>query len=86
MLADATLQLAKAWGNFDIRINAVAPGPMLPPSWAPDSKMAKTLPTLALRRPVAVEDFTSAVEFLITNNSVTGAIIPVDCGQHLQMR
>ena len=86
MLADATLQLAKAWGTQDIRINGVAPGPMLPPSWAPDSKMAKTLPTLALRRPVAVEDFTSAVEFLITNNSVTGAIIPVDCGQHLQMR
>ena len=83
LLADATVELAKEWGNFDIRINAVAPGPMLPPSWAPDSKMAKTLPTLPLRRPVALEDFTSAVEFLITNNSITGAILPVDCGQHL---
>ena len=28
-------------------------------------------------------DLVDAIEFLIVNDSVTGAILPVDCGQHL---
>lgn len=75
--------LARTLGERNLRINAVAPGPLLPPYWKPDSKMEKTLPTLPLHRPVAVADFVNAVKLLCTSDSITGAILPVDCGQHL---
>ena len=78
-----TQELARTLGKRDLRINAVAPGPMLPPYWKPESKMEKTLPTLPLSRPVAVGDFVRAVKFLCEADSITGAVIPVDCGQHL---
>ena len=77
------MKLVKRWGEKNMRINLLAPGPMLPPAWAPDSKMVKTIPTLPLKRPVALSDFTSAVMMLCTNDSITGALLPVDCGQHL---
>ena len=78
-----TQELARTLGKRNLRVNAVAPGPMLPPYWKPESKMEKTLPTLPLPRPVAVGDFAQAVKFLCEADSVTGAVIPVDCGQHL---
>ena len=78
-----TKELAKTLGKQNFRVNAVAPGPMLPPYWKPDSKMEKTLPTLPLSRPVDVADFAQAVKFLCEADSITGAILPVDCGQHL---
>lgn len=75
--------LARTLGERNLRINAVAPGPLLPPYWKPDSKMEKTLPTLPLHRPVTVADFVNAVKLLCTSDSITGAVLPVDCGQHL---
>lgn len=82
-LMQLTRELARTQGNRNFRVNAVAPGPMLPPYWKPDSKMEKTLPALPLHRPVEVGDFVEAVKFLCINDSITGAILPVDCGQHL---
>ena len=82
-LMQLTLELARTLGEKNLRANAVAPGPLLPPYWKPDSKMEKTLPTVPLHRPVAVADFVNAVKFLVCSDSVTGAILPVDCGQHL---
>lgn len=82
-LRQLTLELARALGKRNLRVNAVAPGPMLPPYWKPESKMEKTLPSLPLPRPVEVGDFAQAVKFLCEAESITGAILPVDCGQHL---
>ena len=82
-LADATLELARELGPRNLRVNAVAPGPMLPPPWIPDGKMARTIPTLPLRRKVELDDLTSAVLFLCRNDSITGQILCVDCGQSL---
>ena len=82
-LADATLELARELGPRNLRVNAVAPGPVLPPPWLPDGKMAKTIPTLPLRRKVELDDLTSAVLFLCRNDSITGQILCVDCGQSL---
>lgn len=82
-LADATLELARELGPRNLRVNAVAPGPVLPPAWLPESTMEKTLPTLPLRRKVALADLAEAVLFLCRNDSVTGEILPVDCGQRL---
>ena len=82
-LADATLELARELGPRNLRVNAVAPGPVLPPAWIPDGKMTKTIPTLPLRRKVELDDLASAVLFLCRNDSVTGQILCVDCGQSL---
>ncbi|MBS1368848.1 MAG: SDR family oxidoreductase [Lentisphaeria bacterium] len=82
-LADATRELARELGPRNLRVNAVAPGPVLPPPWIPDGKMEKTIPTLPLRRKVGLEDLAAAVVFLCRNDSVTGQILCVDCGQSL---
>ena len=82
-LMQLTFELAVKLGKQNFRVNAVAPGPMLPPYWKPDSKMEKTLPTLPIPRPVDVADFAQAVKFLCEADSITGAVLPVDCGQHL---
>ena len=82
-LADATLELARELGPRNLRVNAVAPGPVLPPPWLSDGKMAKTIPTLPLRRKVELDDLTAAVLFLCRNDSITGQILCVDCGQSL---
>ena len=63
-----------------LRVNAVAPGPVLPPEGVhePAGEM------LLDRRP-SPEDVASAVLYLLEAESVTGAVIPVDSGQHLVM-
>ena len=79
-LAAATREFARRFAAKNLRFNAVAPGPMLPPRGLENSKMEKTLRQVPLGRPVAVADLVAAVLFLIGNDSVTGAILPVDCG------
>ena len=66
-----------------IRVNGVAPGAVLPPAWMPESRMEKTIPTIPLLRTATVEDLTDTVLFLAGNRSITGTIVCVDAGQHL---
>ena len=61
-----------------LRVNAVAPGPVL----APTAVREKAGETLLARRPTP-DDVAAAVAFLLASESVTGAILPVDAGQHL---
>ena len=61
-----------------LRVNAVAPGPVL----APTDVHEKAGETLLARRPTA-NDVAAAVAYLLAAESVTGSIIPVDAGQHL---
>ena len=70
---------AKAAAMFadTLRVNAVAPGPVL----APDGVHEKAAETL-LGRPSA-EAVADAVAFLLSAESTTGCTIPVDGGQHL---
>ena len=82
-LKDATLRFAKEYGKINLRFNAVCPGPMLPPAELPESKMEKTIATLPLLRRVEPADLARSVIFLLECDSITGAILPVDCGQHL---
>lgn len=82
-LAAATREFARRFAGKNLRFNAVAPGPMLPPRGLENSRMEKTLRQVPLGRPVAVADLVKAVLFLIGNDSVTGAILPVDCGMSL---
>ena len=63
-----------------LRVNGVAPGPVL----APTEVHEKAGETLLVRRPTP-EDVAEAVAYLLGAESVTGTIIPVDSGQHLMM-
>ena len=70
----------KAAGLFaaTLRVNAVAPGPVL----APVGVHEPAGDMLLDRRPTA-EDVAAAVAYLLEAESVTGVILPVDSGQHL---
>ena len=61
-----------------LRVNGVAPGPVL----APTEVREKAGEMLLDRRPTP-EDVAAAVSYLLSAESTTGAIIPVDAGQHL---
>lgn len=61
-----------------LRVNAVAPGPVLPP----EGRHEPSGDMLLDRRPTP-EDVAEAVVYLLGAEAVTGAVIPVDAGQHL---
>ncbi len=81
-LSEATLTAAKQFAP-SIRVNAIAPGPVLPPVGLKGKGMQKIIREVPLEKPVALEDLVHSVFFLVDNESVTGQILFVDCGQHL---
>ena len=66
-----------------LRINAIAPGPVLPPVNCSTPGMTRILDSVPLHRPAGVEEIAAAVEFFWKNPSLTGVILPVDGGKHL---
>ncbi|MBO5991046.1 MAG: SDR family oxidoreductase [Lentisphaeria bacterium] len=85
-LWSAMKEFAVKYGKDDLRFNAIAPGPMLPPPELGDTKMVKTLPTLPLGRSVTLQDAASCTAFLLECRSLTGALLFADCGQSLVNR
>lgn len=81
-LSEATLTAARQFAPY-IRVNAIAPGPVLPPVGLKGRGMQHILKEVPLEKPVDMGDLINAVFFLIFNESVTGQILFVDCGQHL---
>ena len=67
----------------NVRVNAVAPGPVFPPRELGSAGMKRTPDTLPLKRPVSPEDVARAVVLLAAAPSITGAVLPVDCGRSL---
>ena len=67
----------------NVRVNAVAPGPVFPPRELGSAGMKNIPGTLPLKRSVAPEDVARAVVLLASAASITGAVLPVDCGQSL---
>jgi len=61
-----------------LRVNAVAPGPVL----APEGVHEKAGEALLARRPTP-EDVAAAVSYLLSAEATTGCILPVDGGQSL---
>lgn len=76
-LRDFTLSSAATFAAT-LRVNAVAPGPVM----APTDVHEQAGEMLLDRRPTA-EDVAAAVSYLLGAAAVTGVIIPVDAGQHL---
>ncbi len=64
-----------------IRVNAIAPGFILPPAGKTDSK--KLIKNIPLKRQGNLFNISQAVEFLIKNEYLTGQVIFVDGGKSL---
>ena len=66
-----------------IRVNAIAPGLVLPSDVVTPEQWKYLVEKLPLKRPAAPEEITSALEFLINNEYITGQTIVVDGGYSL---
>lgn len=82
LLAYMTKKLA-ATAAPQLRINAIAPGPVLPPVNCTTGGMTRILDRVPLHRQVGVTEIADAVEFFYRNASLTGVILPIDGGMHL---
>jgi pteridine reductase len=66
-----------------VRVNAIAPGLVLPPDDFPVDDWERLVGRLPLKRPADLEEITSALEFLLKNEYITGQTIVVDGGYSL---
>ncbi len=83
-LTRLTTDLALPWAERNLRVNAIAPGAVLPPSWAPGSRMEKILSGTPLHRATTPEEIARLTAFLLSCDTITGAVIPLDGGLHLK--
>lgn len=66
-----------------VRVNAIAPGPVLFPRGFPAAARAREVAHTRLRRAGAPRHISAAVRYLATNDYVTGTVLPVDGGRLL---
>lgn len=78
----ATQTMAQALGPR-IRVNAIGPGPTLASIHQDAAGFAAQVSATPLQRASSPEDIAAAVVFLMGAKAITGALIPVDSGQHL---
>ncbi len=66
-----------------IRVNAVAPGLILPPSGQKNDYLERLAKRIPLRKKGQTKHVTQAIQFFLENDYVTGQVIFVDGGEHL---
>lgn len=81
-LESLTKILARAFAPA-IRVNAIAPGLVLPSDAVTSEEWTRLVERLPLKRPARPEEIASALEFLVRNEYVTGTTIVVDGGYSL---
>jgi NAD(P)-dependent dehydrogenase (short-subunit alcohol dehydrogenase family) len=81
-LESLTQILARALAP-SIRVNAIAPGLVLPSDVVTEEGWGKLVERLPLQRAATLDEITSALEFLIKNEYITGQTITVDGGYSL---
>ena len=81
----ATRTLAQALAPA-IRVNAIAPGPVLPFAGQSGEDFARECRDTLLKRAVPLSDITATVLFLLETRSITGQMIALDGGRHLNWR
>jgi len=81
-LESLTKVLARSFAP-SVRVNAIAPGLVLPSENARDEEWDRLVARLPLKRPATTEEVASALEFLLKNEYVTGQTIVVDGGYSL---
>jgi NAD(P)-dependent dehydrogenase (short-subunit alcohol dehydrogenase family) len=67
-----------------ILVNAVAPGPIVPPAGTPDEEIAAVERATPLGRWGGEAEIAKAVRFLVETDFVTGEVVRVDGGRHLR--
>ena len=78
----ATQMMAQAFAAQGIRVNAVAPGPVLPNRHDGHAGFTREVARLPLQRAVEPFDVVESVLYLATAQAATGQLIAVDSGQH----
>jgi pteridine reductase len=73
---------AKAYAPA-IRVNAIAPGLVLPPVDFASEEWIKLVNRLPLKHPASLDEIALALEFLLKNESITGQTIVIDGGYSL---
>lgn len=81
-LWSATQTMAQALAPR-IRVNAIAPGPVLQNQGQSQSAFERECRATLLQKPVSAGDVARAVRFLLETPSITGQMIALDSGQHL---
>lgn len=81
----ATRTLAQALAPR-IRVNALAPGPVLPNHAQGEAAFERECRSTLLQRAVSTEEVTAAIHFLLDSPSITGQMLALDAGQHLTWR
>ncbi len=66
-----------------IRVNAIAPGLILPSSNTSKEEWERLIERLPIKHPPSLDDIAITLEFLLKNESVTGQTIIVDSGYSL---
>lgn len=66
-----------------IRVNAIAPGLVLPSEHVSPEEWERLVGRLPLKRPASVDEVAAALEFLLKNEYITGQTIVVDGGYSL---
>jgi NAD(P)-dependent dehydrogenase (short-subunit alcohol dehydrogenase family) len=81
-LETLTRLLAKAYAP-GIRVNAIAPGLVLPSDNVTAKEWEKLVEHMPLKHPASVDEVAAALTFLLENPSITGQTIVVDGGYSL---
>jgi NAD(P)-dependent dehydrogenase (short-subunit alcohol dehydrogenase family) len=81
-LESLTKVLARSFAP-SVRVNAIAPGLVLPSKNVTAEEWDKLVGRLPLKRPATTEEVASALEFLLKNEYITGQTIVVDGGYSL---
>ncbi len=81
-LESLTKMLARSLAP-EIRVNAIAPGLVLPSDVVTPMQWQKLVERLPLKRAATLDEITSTLEFLIKNEYITGQTIVVDGGYSL---
>ena len=66
-----------------IRVNAIGPGPVLPSPRQSEAQFARQVAAVPLGRGAGAAEIAAAVRFLAAQRSITGQMIALDGGQHL---
>jgi hypothetical protein len=82
LLGELTVQLASLYAPA-VRVNAIAPGAMLPAPGQPREDFDRLAGQIPLRRTGSLEDLQRAYEYLVRSDYVTGQVLYVDGGWHL---
>jgi NAD(P)-dependent dehydrogenase (short-subunit alcohol dehydrogenase family) len=68
----------------NIRVNAIAPGPTVPPPAVTPARFAKRLSELPLGHAASPEEIGDGVLMILNTRSMTGQMIALDGGEHLE--